>query len=138
MNHPFGREHVDRYRASDGEDGYIWKRGTKILILSTKGRRSGQTRDTPLIFEPDRDRLVIVASKGGRPEHPAWFVNMEAHPEEVEVQVKADRFKVRHRVAEGEERERLWKLMASAWPDYDAYQARTDRQIPVVILERRT
>jgi deazaflavin-dependent oxidoreductase (nitroreductase family) len=79
---------------------------------------------------------VIVASKGGHPQHPAWFLNMEANPDDIEVQVKGDVFKVRHRVAEGEERERLWELMNEVWPDYAAYQQKTDRQIPVVVCER--
>lgn len=136
MSPLFGQEHVDRYRATDGEEGYIWLRDTTILILTTKGRKSGETRDTPLIYRDDGDRYVIVASKGGAPDQPAWFLNMEANPGDVEVQIKGDRFPVRHYVADGEERERLWKLMAEVWPDYDEYQTKTDRQIPVVVLQR--
>jgi len=132
----FGQEHVDRYRETDGEEGYRWQRDTTVLILTTKGRRSGEQRDSALIFRDDDGRSVIVASKGGHPEHPAWFLNMESNPDDVEIQIKADRFPVRHHVAEGEERERLWKLMTEAWADYDDYQAKTDRQIPVVVLER--
>ena len=135
QTHPFGKEHVERYRATDGEEGFVWKRGTHILLLTTKGRRSGEERTHPLIFREDGDNYVIVASRGGDSRHPGWFVNLRADPE-VEVQVKADRFRARARIAEGEERERLWKLMAEVWPDYDDYQARTDRQIPIVVLER--
>jgi deazaflavin-dependent oxidoreductase (nitroreductase family) len=131
----FGDEHVRVYRETDGERGYIWKRDSTILLLTTTGRKSGEPRTMPLIFTYDGDDLVIVASKGGVDEHPAWYVNLQADPE-AEVQVKGDVFKVRARDAEGEERERLWRQMAEVWPDYDAYQERTDRRIPVVVLER--
>jgi deazaflavin-dependent oxidoreductase (nitroreductase family) len=131
----FGDEHVRVYRETNGERGYIWKRDSTILLLTTTGRKSGESRTMPLIFTYDGDDLVIVASKGGVDEHPAWYQNLQADPE-AEVQVKGDVFKVRARDAEGEERERLWRQMAEVWPDYDAYQERTDRRIPVVVLER--
>ena len=131
----FGDEHVRVYRETDGERGYFWKRESTILLLTTTGRKSGEPRTMPLIFTYDGDDLVIVASKGGVDEHPAWYLNLRANPE-AEVQVRGDVFKVRARDAEGEERERLWRQMAEAWPDYDAYQERTDRRIPVVVLER--
>jgi deazaflavin-dependent oxidoreductase (nitroreductase family) len=130
----FGQEHVDRYRATDGEEGHEWK-GTTTLLLTTTGRRSGETRTTPLIYQPDGDRYVIVASKGGWKDHPGWYYNLVENPE-VEVQVKGDRFKGRAYRAEGEERKRLWKLMTAAWPAYDDYQTKTDREIPVVVLQR--
>jgi deazaflavin-dependent oxidoreductase (nitroreductase family) len=131
----YGDEHVRVYRETDGERGYLWKRESTILLLTTTGRRSGEPRTMPLIFTYDGDDLVIVASKGGVDEHPAWYLNLQSDPE-AEVQVKGDVFKVRARDAEGEERERLWRQMAEVWPDYDAYQQRTDRRIPVVVLER--
>ncbi len=131
----FGAEHVRVYRETDGERGYHW-RGTTILLLTTTGRKSGERRTTPLIHRTDGDRYVVVASKGGAPEHPDWFANLSAGPD-VEVQVKGERFAVEPSVAEGEERERLWKAMAEVWPDYDDYAKRTDREIPVVILTRR-
>lgn len=130
----FGQEHVDAYRETGGERGYAW-RGTQCLLLTTVGRRSGEARTMPLIFGYDGDRYVIVASKGGAPEHPAWYLNMQEQ-DEVEVQVRGDVFKARHHDAEGGERERLWTLMVGEWPDYDDYQTRTDREIPVVVLER--
>jgi len=136
QRHLFGDEHVERYRATDGEEGFIWREGSQILILTTTGRTSGRPIDSPLIFGEDDGRYVIVASKGGSPEHPSWFLNLEANPE-VEVQVKADRFRARARVAEGEERERLWEMMLGHWPHYAEYQEKTDRQLPVVVLERR-
>jgi deazaflavin-dependent oxidoreductase (nitroreductase family) len=132
----FGDEHVQRYIETDGEVGYEWRNGTKILILFTKGRKSGEERANALIMEPDGDDYLIVASKGGAPAPPAWFLNLEANPDDVEVQVKGDRFKANARVATPEEKPRMWKKMAEAWPDYDAYQEKTDREIPVVVLER--
>ncbi|HYY80154.1 MAG TPA: nitroreductase family deazaflavin-dependent oxidoreductase [Actinomycetes bacterium] len=129
-----GQEHVRRYRETDGEVGYLW-RGVPTLILTTTGRRSGRQRPTPLIFGRDGDDHVVVASKGGAPAHPAWYRNLVDHPE-VEVQVKGERFRARARTADGEERARLWKLMTGIWPAYDQYQERTDRRIPVVVLER--
>jgi deazaflavin-dependent oxidoreductase (nitroreductase family) len=131
----FGAEHVRRYRETGGAVGYVWH-GVPTLILTTTGRRSGEPRSTPLIFGEDGDDLVVVASKGGAPEDPGWYRNLSKHPE-VEVQVEGDRFGARARTAEGEERERLWRLMAEIWPAYDDYAAKTDREIPVVVLERR-
>jgi deazaflavin-dependent oxidoreductase (nitroreductase family) len=134
-DHLYGQEHVERYRATNGEEGYYWRRDSEILLLTTRGRRSGEERTQPLIQREIDGNYVIVASKGGAPEHPAWFLNMREQ-DEVDVQVRADRFRARHRVAEGEERERLWKAMTEVWPAYEDYQAKTDRQIPVVVLER--
>jgi deazaflavin-dependent oxidoreductase (nitroreductase family) len=128
----FGKEHVDRYRETGGGDGHDWK-GTVTLLLTTTGRRSGEERTTPLIYQPDGDRYVIVASQGGADEHPAWYLNLSADSN-VEVQVKDERFDATASTAEGEERERLWKLMTATWPAYDQYQTKTDRQIPVVVL----
>jgi deazaflavin-dependent oxidoreductase (nitroreductase family) len=130
----YGQEHVRRYQETDGEVGYHW-RGVSTLILTTTGRRSGQPRSTPLIFGQDDGAYVVVASKGGAPDHPLWYRNLSEHPE-VGVQVKSDRFRARARTAEGEERDHLWRRMAEIWPEYDAYQRRTQRQIPVVVLER--
>jgi deazaflavin-dependent oxidoreductase (nitroreductase family) len=131
----FGAEHVRVYQETDGERGYNWKRGTEILLLTTIGRNSGEPRTTPLIHRVDDGRWIIVASKGGTPDHPDWFKNLSENPK-IEIQVKAEKIPVKATVAEGTERERLWKLMAEVWPDYDAYQGNTDRVIPVVILER--
>jgi deazaflavin-dependent oxidoreductase (nitroreductase family) len=131
----FGEQHVRRYRETGGEVGHRWKRGSKILLLTTTGRKSGKARTTPLIYEEDGDRYVIVASKGGAPEHPSWYRNLQKDPN-VELQLLNDVFPARARTAEGEERERLWELANQQWPDYDSYQTRTERQIPVVVLER--
>jgi deazaflavin-dependent oxidoreductase (nitroreductase family) len=136
MTFPFGQEHVRIYQETGGQEGYFWKEGTEILLLTTRGRKTGQTRVMPLIYREIDGNYVLVASDGGSPDHPAWFKNMQAHPDEIEVQVRADVFRVRHHVAEGAERERLWTAMNEVWPHYDEYQTRTDRQIPVVVLER--
>jgi deazaflavin-dependent oxidoreductase (nitroreductase family) len=131
----FGEEHVRVYRETDGQRGYHW-RGTTILLLSTEGRSSGESRTTPLIHRTDGDRWVVVASKGGAPAHPSWFENLQANPD-AEIQVQGERIPVRASTAEGEERSRLWSLMTEVWPPYDDYQARTERQIPVVVFSRR-
>jgi deazaflavin-dependent oxidoreductase (nitroreductase family) len=131
----FGKEHVERYLATDGEEGHEWRLGAPILILTTVGRRTGEPRSTPLIYGRHGDAYLVVGSKGGSPAPPAWYLNLEANPE-VTVQVKADRFPARARTATAEEKPELWTTMASIWPDYDNYQTKTDRQIPVVILER--
>jgi deazaflavin-dependent oxidoreductase (nitroreductase family) len=130
----FGHEHVDRYRATDGEEGHDWQ-GTHTLILTTKGRRSGEQRSTPLIYGQHGDDYLVVASQGGSDEHPNWYLNLRENPE-VEVQVKGDRFAARARTATPEEKPELWKIMTEQWPAYDEYQQRTDREIPVVVLER--
>jgi deazaflavin-dependent oxidoreductase (nitroreductase family) len=131
----FGPQHVRVYRETDGEHGYHW-RGTTILLLTTVGRTSGETRTTPLIHRTDGDRWVVVASRGGAPKNPSWFENLRANPE-VSIQVLADTVPARAATAEGEERDRLWAMMTEVWPAYDDYQAKTDRQIPVVVLSRR-
>jgi deazaflavin-dependent oxidoreductase (nitroreductase family) len=130
----YGQEHVARYEATDGEEGHDW-RGTQTLILTTTGRKSGAPRKAPLIYGEHGDDLLVVASKGGSPEPPAWYVNLQADPE-VDVQVWGERFKARARDATPEEKPELWKVMTAEWPDYDEYQTRTDREIPVVVLER--
>lgn len=131
----FGDEHVRRYQETDGEIGHIWKRGAKILLLTTKGRSTGEPRTTPLIYEDVDGAPVIVASKGGAPEHPGWYRNLLKDPA-VTAQILGDVFPAHARTAVGPERERLWAAAAQQWPDYDVYQTRTDRQIPVVLLER--
>src|SRR6476659_8194743 len=128
----FGKEHVDRYRATDGAEGHEWE-GTQTLLLTTTGRRSGQQRTTPLIYAPAGDSFTVVASKGGSDEPPAWYLNLSDDPE-VEVQVKDDVFRARARDATAEEKPALWSKMTEQWPDYDAYQQKTEREIPVVVL----
>ena len=131
----FGQEHVDRYRATGGEEGHEWQ-GTQTLLLTTKGRKSGEARTTPLIYASHgEDAYTVVASKGGSPAPPAWYLNLSEDPE-VEVQVRDDVFRARARTAGPDEKPEMWKMMVSEWPAYDEYQSATDREIPVVVLER--
>ncbi|HEY4412990.1 MAG TPA: nitroreductase family deazaflavin-dependent oxidoreductase [Gaiellaceae bacterium] len=136
MSFLFGPEHVERYIATDGEEGHDWRKGSTVLLLTTTGRKTGNETTTPLIYTLDGDNPVIIASKGGADENPGWYLNLTKNPE-VGVQIKGDRFRARARTAEGDERDRLWRQMASVFPDYDEYQAKTERQIPVVVLERQ-
>ena len=131
----FGKEHVDRYVSTNGEEGYDWREGTHILILTTKGRKSGEARTNALIFGQHGDDYLVVGSKGGSPAPPAWYLNLVDDPE-VHVQVKGDRFAAHARAATPEERPELLKTMTRIWPHYDEYQQRTAREIPVVILTR--
>jgi deazaflavin-dependent oxidoreductase (nitroreductase family) len=130
----FGQEHVQRYQETGGDEGHDWN-GTTVLLLTTTGRRSGEQRTTPLIYQEHGDAYLVVASKGGADEPPAWYLNLEAKPD-VEVQVKGDRFKGRARTATPDEKPDMWKTMTSTWPQYDEYQQQTEREIPVVVLER--
>jgi hypothetical protein len=112
----YGKEHVDRYLATDGKEGYRWRNGTSILLLFTRGRKSGNEHASPLIYRDWGDgAYLVVASKGGAPEPPDWYLNLKADPDE-----QAD----------------MWKRMVEVWPAYEEYQKKTDRQIPVVVLER--
>jgi proline iminopeptidase len=135
MSDLFGEEHVRRYIETDGEEGHIWREGSTILLLTTTGRNTGKQSTTPLIYGLDGANPVIVASKGGAPEHPGWYKNLAKDPD-VEVQILGERFHARARDAEGEERERLWRRLNEIWPQYHEYQTKTDRTIPVVVLER--
>lgn len=133
--------HRDLYLKTDGAEGHLvdFTRGggsaeTPCLILKTTGRRSGEPKLLPLIYGRDGDNFVIVASKGGAPKHPAWYLNLDQDPA-VEFQVGAKKYRGRARTAAGVEHERLFKMMAGVFPPYNAYQARTDREIPVVVLE---
>ena len=130
----FGQEHVRRYLQTDGAEGHEWQ-GTTVLILTTIGRRSGESRSTPLIYGTRGDDHVVVASKGGAEEHPSWYLNLVEQPE-VTVQVRGDRFKAKARTATLDEKPGLWQMMTQRWPPYDEYQHKTSREIPVVVLER--
>jgi deazaflavin-dependent oxidoreductase (nitroreductase family) len=128
-------KHIKQYVESDGREGHEWKPGVFALLLTTRGRKTGQLHRTPLIYGKDGEDIIIVASRGGHPRHPAWYLNLVENPE-VEVQIGADKFLARAHTATPEEKARLWPLMASIWPGYDDYQKKTDREIPVVVLAR--
>jgi len=127
-----GDEHIRKYRETGGEVGYIWN-GVPTLLLTTTGRRTGEPRTSPLIFARDGDDYLVVASMGGLPKHPQWYLNLQARSE-AEIEVKAERIPVVARTASDEEKPRLWKIVSDQWPNYDLYQSRTERIIPVVVL----
>ncbi|MGH2924989.1 MAG: nitroreductase family deazaflavin-dependent oxidoreductase [Solirubrobacterales bacterium] len=130
----FGQEHVDRYRETDGREGHDWN-GTQTLLLTTTGRRSGKQRTAPLIYASHDDAYTVVASNGGSQAPPSWYLNLTDDPE-VGIQVEGERFKGRARTATPGEKPEMWQAMVGQWPAYDEYQQRTDRVIPVVVLER--
>ena len=126
-------KHIQEYIETGGEKGHMW-RGVTTLLLTTQGRKSGKRRRTALIYGRDGDNIIIVASKGGAAKHPAWYLNLRDNPE-VEVQVGSETFTARARTASPAEKQRLWPIMTAIWPAYDEYQTKTDRDIPVVVLE---
>lgn len=139
---PWIRQHIELYLGSGGKEGHLWdasvgggKPDTPTLLLFTTGRSSGKERVLPLIYGEAAGGYVVIASKGGAPEHPSWYLNLVADPE-VSVQVATDRFQARARVLTGAEREAIWQQMATLYPPYNDYQAATSREIPVVLLER--
>ena len=135
------KDHIERYVATDGADGYLWDAtiggGSGMiptLLLTTVGRKSGHDITLPLIFGESGPNYVIVASKGGAPSHPAWYLNLQAHPE-VKVQVKAKKFKAIAHTADAKERAALWPQMVAIYGPYADYQKKTARQIPIVVLK---
>ena len=133
-------EHLELYR-SDPQKGHDWDSTAvggpgvlPVLLLTTTGRKSGALRTLPLIYKKVEGAYVIIASKGGAPSHPAWYLNLMADPQ-CRIQVAHDHFKVRARVAEGDERESMWRQLVEIYPPYTDYQAATERQIPVVVLD---
>jgi deazaflavin-dependent oxidoreductase (nitroreductase family) len=131
----FGDAHVAAYRRTNGVEGYEWRDGSHIILLTTLGHRSGEERTVPLIYGRHGDDYLVVASKGGADDPPAWYVNLQATPE-VTVQDRGDVFNARARTANDDEKQTLWPIMTKEWPAYDEYQTKTSRPIPVVILER--
>lgn len=126
-------DHIQRYVATNGEDGHIW-RGAPCLLLTTMGRKSGAQRRTALIYGRFDDDYVIVASKGGYPTDPLWYVNILASPD-VRVQVAAHVFQATAiTIPEGSGYDRAWQVMVDIWPDYAVYQTKTTRRIPLVRL----
>lgn len=136
----YQREHLRNYLATDGQKGYIWKSlhpgapDVPTLLLTVTGRKSGQRYIQPLIYGEVPGGYVVVASKGGAPEHPGWYLNLVANPE-VEVQVLAKKFKARARTLAGEERRAVWDQIVKMYPPYDKYRQATQRDIPLVVLE---
>jgi deazaflavin-dependent oxidoreductase (nitroreductase family) len=127
-----GAAHIALYRRTGGRIGGRF-RGAPCLLLTVTGRKSGQPRTAPLMYGRDGDDYVIVASKGGMPKPPVWWLNLKNNPT-AEIEVGSERHRVTAEEIEGEERERLWKLMTGIYPSYDSYQKKTSRVIPVVKL----
>jgi deazaflavin-dependent oxidoreductase (nitroreductase family) len=130
----FNRKVIQEFRDNDGAVTGPFA-GSPLLLLTTTGAKSGIARTTPLVHTRDGDRVVIIASKGGAPSHPDWFRNLSANPQ-VEVELPGERFPARARIADGEERDRLYRAQAELMPNFDEYANKTDRVIPVVVLER--
>ena len=128
-------DHAGRYLATDGADGYEFH-GALCVILTTRGRRTGAIRRSPLIRVQDEDRYLAVASMGGAPKHPSWYLNLVANPE-VTIQDRAEVYDMVARTADATEKEELWPLAVAQWPEYETYQDRTERNIPLVICEPR-
>ncbi len=129
-------EHIRSYVDSDGRNGHLYQ-GWPTLLLTTRGRKSGRLRRTALIYGQDGDRHLLIASNGGSPQHPAWYLNLTAHPD-VTVQVRGDTFEARARPATPEEKRRLWPVMTEIFPLYETYRQKTERDLPLVVLERRS
>ena len=130
----FNERVIDEFRANGGNVGGAFE-GSSLLLLETTGSKTGRSRVKPLVYRRDGDRLVVFGTKGGSPTHPEWFYNVRSNPR-VTVEVGSDRFEADARVAPPDERERLWRLQTQDVPVFADYQTRTDRTIPVVILER--
>jgi deazaflavin-dependent oxidoreductase (nitroreductase family) len=126
-------EQVRVYEATDGAERWDM-RGVPVIILSTRGRHSGAIRKLPLMRVTDGERYAVIASLGGAPKHPVWYLNLRADPV-VTLQDKAVKRRYLAHTAAGEEREEWWRRAVAVWPDYARYQTKTDREIPVVILE---
>ena len=127
-----GADHVRAYRETGGEVGYLWNR-VPTLVLTVTGRRTGRQLSSALIFGRDGDDYLVVASMGGAPRHPSWYLNLQANPQ-ARIQVKDQTIPVLARTAPQADKARLWRIMTDFWPNYDTYQSRTDRDIPVVVL----
>ncbi len=128
-------EHVHKYIETDGKEGHEWRPGVFTLLLTTEGRKTGKLYRTGLIYGKDDGRYIIVGSNGGRPHPSNWYLNLKENPE-VYVQVGSEKFYAHATIAEGEERQRLWDMMVDIFPQYKEYKEKTDRRIPVIILEK--
>lgn len=130
----FNAQLIEEYRATEGNVTGVFA-GRPLMLLTTTGAKSGQPRTAPLVYTTDGDAFVIIASKGGAPANPDWYHNLRANPL-VTVELGAERFDAQARVAEGDERQRLYDAQAALMPAFADYQRKTEREIPVVVLER--
>jgi len=130
----FNRRVIDEFRSNAGKVGGMFA-NAPMLLLTTKGAKSGKSYTNPLVYSRDGDRIVVIASKAGAPTNPAWYYNLVAHPTAT-IELGTDQFQARARVVTGDERERLFKQQAAQMPMFDEYRKRTTRQIPVIVFER--
>jgi deazaflavin-dependent oxidoreductase (nitroreductase family) len=130
---PLARQHIDQYLASEGRE-VDHPLADRLILLYTKGKLSGKIRRVPIAHLPDGDDLIVIASKGGAPQHPSWFFNLKADPQ-VWVRYKASFFEARAEILQGEEYETMWARVVKWAPGFQKYQDRTDRQIPLVRLK---
>jgi deazaflavin-dependent oxidoreductase (nitroreductase family) len=130
----FNRNLIDEFRTNHGSVTGVFEHAP-LLLLTTTGAKSGRSRTTPVVYTTDGENLVVIASKGGAPTNPAWYHNLVAHPQ-VTVELPNETFVAKARVADGDERARLWRAAADLMPGFDEYQTKTTRRIPVVVLER--
>ena len=130
----FNKQIIEEFRANGGETFGVFK-GRPLLLLTTTGAKSGESRTTPLVYSKDEDRVVIIASMGGAPKHPAWYLNLAANPG-VTVELGTEKFAATASSAEGTERDRLYAQQAEMMPAFNQYEQKTTRRIPVVLLER--
>jgi F420H(2)-dependent quinone reductase len=133
MTKTLGSLHAWLYQKTDGKIGSRFSGGAPVMLLTTRGRKTGLLRTTPLLYLRDGERLVTVASKGGHPNHPAWYLNLSSNPE-VEIQIGDEKRTMRAETATREQKAKYWPRLIAVYPPYQAYQARTDRDIPVVVL----
>ena len=130
----FNKQIIEEFRANGGETFGMFK-GRPLLLLTTTGAKSGEARTTPLVYSSDGEKVVIIASMGGAPKHPAWYLNLAANPR-VTVELGTEKFEATASTAEGAERDRLYAQQAAMMPAFNEYQQKTTRRIPVVVLER--
>ncbi len=130
----WNRQTIEQFRANKGKVGGFWE-GKPLLLLTTTGAKSGKKRTTPTMYLHDGDRLLIFASKGGAPSHPAWYHNLVAHPY-VTIEVGDETYDAKATVLKGEERDRLYTRQSELYPQFGEYQEKTTRKIPVIALER--
>ena len=130
----FNQQIIDEFRANDGKVGGPFE-GARLLLLHTKGAKSGEERVHPLAYRTDGDRLVVFGSKAGAPTNPDWYHNLRANPR-AKIEVGTEQLDVEAKIAEGEERDRIWEQQKRDIPNFAEYEQKTDRRIPVIILER--
>jgi deazaflavin-dependent oxidoreductase (nitroreductase family) len=130
----FNRNLIEEFRTNNGKVTGVFEHAP-LLLLTTTGAKTGQQRTSPVVYTRDGDNVVVIASKGGAPAHPHWYLNLVANPD-VTVELPGETYRAHARVAQGEERNRLFRAQADLMPNFDEYQRKTEREIPVVVLER--